>query len=114
MRTIYVSYVKNEQHLKEIYGIRQETLASKITHMIQRDDPQYSYAGWVSGGMKEYVQETVAFLDKRRKARKKIKACIKTCALIFQIYRQVIEERYKPHGAFETEMSLHWNPILRG
>lgn len=104
----------NQPILQQEYGIQKKTLRNKIYSMIEHDNPQYSYAAWVSGGMDDYVKETIDFLDKRKKARKKIKACIKTCALIFRIYQQVIEERYKPNGAFETEMSLYWNPILQG
>lgn len=103
----------SDSQYKNEYGISRNKVKDHVRNMLQRDNPQYSYASWIIGGCNHYVKEIRDFLERRKQARHKIKCYVKTCAFMYLIYIHVLEKRYKPGGLFETEMSLKWNPLLK-
>jgi hypothetical protein len=107
-----VFWVFRDEVRNESYGITPHAARQVVYRMLLRDDPQYSYAAWVAGAMDEYVAELDTFLQRRKRARWKIKSYLKTLSRLLIIYRRAVETRYKPGGAFETQMSLVWNPVL--
>ncbi len=103
----------NEEKLILECGITRVKLNDMVCAIITKDDPQCSNAGWLCYGINHYASSVLDLLIKRKKARKKIRAFIKTIAWLYLIFRDGLEKRYKPGGIFETEMSLIWNPILQ-
>ena len=112
MTQIRHHYADEEKLIREC-GITRVKLNEMVCASIMKDDPQCSNAGRLFHGINHYASSVLDFLIKRKKARKKIKAFIKTTAWLYLIFRDGLEKRYKPGGIFETEMSLIWNPILQ-
>ena len=103
----------HEETFKRNSGLTHNDLRNKVQNILLKDDPQYSYTAWILGAKDNYVDRIVTYLKKRIKSRKKIKACIKTIALLFLLYRETLERIYQPGGVFETQSSLQWNPMLQ-
>ena len=94
------------------YNISETKLSNIIVEFIEKDNPQYSYAGWVTSGRKEYAEKIKLFLEKRKQTRKKILNIIKSVTIIYLCYKDTVDRFYKPGGNYESYMSMKWNPIL--
>ena len=103
----------DEESFKRKSGLTHNDLRNKVQNILLKDDPQYSYTAWILGAKDNYVDKIVTYLNRRIKSRKKIKACIKSTALMFLLYRDTLERMYQPGGVFETKSSLQWNPMLQ-
>jgi len=111
--TDIVDYILGNKHKYPNIRIFDKDILTHITFdYYSNNRPLWSLAAWYMGGMEDYADIVTTKYHKKCTSRKKIKAIIKTCALLYLYYRNTIEKRYMPGGAFETEKALIWNPIL--
>ena len=71
--------------------------------------PPYSLAAYYSGGMVIYATE----VTKKYISRIMVRNIIKSCGLLYMIFRRSQEKIYAPGGAFEKEASKRWEEYIR-
>jgi len=71
--------------------------------------PPYSLAAYYSGGMVIFAKE----VTKKYIARIRVRNIIKTCGLLYMIFRRSQETIYAPGGVFEKEASKRWEEYIR-
>ena len=111
--TDIVDYILVNKHKYPNIPIFDRNILTQITFdYYSNNRPLWSLAAWYMGGMKDYADIVITKYHKKYTSRKKIRAIVKTCALLYLHYRDTVEKLYMPGGAFETEKALEWNPIL--
>ena len=70
------------------------------------------YEPWCFFWIHYYALKTVDYVEKRIKTRQKIRGYLRSWFLLYLIYRESVENVYRPCGIYETQMAEKWNPIL--
>ena len=70
------------------------------------------YEPWCFFWVHYYALKTIAYVEKKIKSRQKIRGYLRSWFLLYLIYRESVENVYRPCGIYETQMAEKWNPIL--
>ena len=99
----------SDYQYRNVYRTDRNKVKAYVVNLMYKDDSlSCSYAAWLVYGCEKYIGIVNKYLQRRKKAIKKIKSIIKTLGILFRIYRNSIDNIYKPGGIFEKEASIRW------
>ena len=99
-----MNILKNDFNSDELKKVKDFAL-----NYYNNNTPQWSLAAYYSGGMKMYSEEIKINYKRRKKIKRRLNGIIKMLVCINKLFRDVLEERYKPGGIFEQETTKKWN-----
>ena len=107
-------YIMTHQHkYPYIKVFRKDKIYKIALDYYTKYTPQWSAASYLMSRMEEYTTPIANQYHKScNNIKRKIRGILRSCALLYLMYRCTLEKRYMPGGAFENEASLTWNPIL--